>query len=82
LLPRDEWTHAAHVAVGAYYATKDPETAVDRVKRGIVEYNEATGIENTATSGYHETLTMLWLAIVARSVKGIEEPYAAAKNSS
>lgn len=81
ILQRSEWTHAAHVAVCAYYAITDLDTAFDCVKRGIIKYNVASGVENTATAGYHETLTMLWLAIVARYVKGIEKPYAAARTA-
>jgi flavin reductase (DIM6/NTAB) family NADH-FMN oxidoreductase RutF len=79
VLPKCEWTHAAHVAVGAYYAITEPDAAFECVKCGIIKYNDACGIENTATSGYHETLTMLWLAIVTAYVKGIDEPYAAAR---
>jgi hypothetical protein len=65
-LPKPEWTHAAHVAVCA--ATAWGGGTVDEVfsamKRGIVAYNEAVGTANTATSGYHETLTRFWAGVV------------------
>lgn len=78
-LSRAEWTHAAHVAIAAWYSIRDHSTAYDRVKRGIMSFNEASGVLNTETSGYHETLTVLWLAIVAEYVTGISDPFEAAR---
>lgn len=65
-LPKPAWTHAAHVAVCAYHAFNAvPLQAVfETMKSGIVAYNEAVGTANTATSGYHETLTRFWAGIV------------------
>ncbi len=65
-LPKPEWTHAAHVAVCAWHAWggQPLETVFATMKRGIVAYNEAVGTANTATSGYHETLTRFWAEVV------------------
>ena len=34
------------------------------LRDGIRAYNEVTGVENTASSGYHETLTVAWAHLV------------------
>jgi hypothetical protein len=65
-LPKEQWTHAAHVAVCAFYTAEfGPADALSRMRAGIPVYNEAVGGKNTEESGYHETLTCLWAQIVA-----------------
>jgi hypothetical protein len=65
-LPKAQWTHAAHVAVCAFYTAEfDAIEALRRMREGIPLYNEAVGGQNTDDSGYHETLTCLWAKIVA-----------------
>jgi hypothetical protein len=57
-LPKIEWTHAAHFAA-ALWLLKQPEMHAERdMPRMIRAYNEATGVPNTDTSGYHETITL------------------------
>ena len=65
-LPKPAWTHAAHVAVCAYHAWAGVplDTVFAAMKTGIIAYNEAVGTANTATSGYHETLTRFWAGVV------------------
>ena len=77
-LPKARWTHAAHVAVGAYYAVRYPCMAFERLKNGIIRYNEAVGTKNSDTSGYHETLTRLWVNVLTKLVDGITDPWKAA----
>lgn len=61
-LPREEWTHAAHLTVALWHLLEfDWPEAVERVRRGIKRYNAAHGIVTTPTGGYHETLTVFWL---------------------
>jgi hypothetical protein len=61
-LPRDEWTHAAHLTVALWHLLQyDWPEAVERVRLGIKRYNAAHGIVTTPTGGYHETLTLYWL---------------------
>jgi hypothetical protein len=65
-LPKAEWTHAAHVAVCAYYHHQfGPAKALSLMRERIPLYNVAIGGQNTADAGYHETLTILWCQIVA-----------------
>lgn len=58
--------HAAHVGVCAWHAWGDVplDEVFAAMKRGIVAYNEAVGTANTATSGYHETLTRFWAEVI------------------
>jgi len=58
-LPKAEWTHAAHFAVTLWLLRHRPDTALEaRMPSFIRAYNEATGVRNTETSGYHETITL------------------------
>ena len=64
-LPREEWTHAAHLTVALWHLLEfDWPEATARVRRGIRRYNAAHGIPTTPTGGYHETLTLFWLRVV------------------
>ncbi|HEX8290336.1 MAG TPA: hypothetical protein VF570_01195 [Pyrinomonadaceae bacterium] len=64
-LPREEWTHAAHLTVALWHLLQfDWPEAVARVRRGIKRYNAAHGVRATPTGGYHETLTLFWLRAV------------------
>lgn len=76
-LTKPEWTHAAHVAVAAHYAVRQPGTALAAIRTRIKEHNVSIGVANTSTSGYHETLTVLWLAIVLEFTRGADD-YSAA----
>src|SRR6185503_10805537 len=69
-LPKPEWTHAAHFAA-AFWLLRRPEMHAFREMPALIRaYNEATGVPNTDTGGYHETITVAslraahaWLAI-------------------
>lgn len=61
-LPREEWTHAAHLTVALWHLLQyDWPEAVARVRLRIQRYNAAHGIRTTPTGGYHETLTLFWM---------------------
>lgn len=79
-LRKSDWTHAAHVAVGTNYAVRHPATAFQRMKTGVIRHNEAVGTKNSDTSGYHETLTRLWIEVLTNFVRtgGFADPWEAA----
>jgi hypothetical protein len=57
-LPKREWTHAAHFAA-AFWLLRRPDADAARAMPGLIRaYNEATGVNNTDTTGYHETITL------------------------
>lgn len=65
-LSKSEWTHEAHLRVcWAVLASRDPSETVEFLREAIRSYNEATGVANTKTSGYHETLTRYYVEAVA-----------------
>lgn len=80
-LPKAAWTHAAHVAMGASYVVRYGASAVDELRRGIKRHNAAVGTLDTATSGYHETLTCFWTGVVSRLVAGYSDPWLAARHA-
>ncbi len=61
-LPRDEWTHEAHLAATTYLLLKRPDVDLDTELPGIIRsYNESVGGVNSDTEGYHETITRTFL---------------------
>jgi hypothetical protein len=58
-LPKPGWTHAAHFAAAVWILLRRPDLDAERALPGIIRaYNEATGVANTDTGGYHETITL------------------------
>ena len=65
-LPKVRWTHHAHLVVALWYLTHySYEDALVLIRQRIRAYNESVGGVNNETSGYHETLTQLFLRGVA-----------------
>jgi hypothetical protein len=57
-LPKPEWTHAAHFAAALWLLACCPEIDAGQAMPAMIRaYNEATGVANTESSGYHETIT-------------------------
>src|SRR4026207_1217385 len=70
-LPRARWNHAAHLTVAFWDLSRlDLSHATDRIRSGIIHYNDCQGTPNTDSSGYHETVTRFWIRVV---VKFLEE---------
>jgi hypothetical protein len=57
-LPKPEWTHAAHFAAALWMITHHGRDAERLMPSLIRAYNQATGVPNTDTNGYHETITL------------------------
>jgi hypothetical protein len=63
-LPKEQWTHAAHLTATLYLVrTRDAGLERD-MPRIIQTYNLAVGGVNDDQSGYHETLTQAYLAAI------------------
>lgn len=61
-LPREEWTHEAHLAATTYLTLRRPEIDLDAELPGIISrYNESVGGVNDDTQGYHDTITRAFL---------------------
>jgi len=64
-LPKAEWTHAAHLLTGACYVHQmGREAALAKMRNCVRRYNESVGGKNTPTSGYHETITVMWIRLL------------------
>ena len=62
-LPQAEWTHhghltAAHVLISAH----GPSTTLALCRERIPLLNDAHGVANSDTGGYHETLSVFFVA--------------------
>ena len=72
-LPKTAWTHQAHLRVGLWHALQYPDAAALELLRGrISAYNEATGVPNTAQSGYHETITRFYLHVIRVFLRSVD----------
>jgi hypothetical protein len=69
-LPKSSWTHAAHVAMAAYFAFDHAADATFAImKAGILHHNTSVGTPNTEDHGYHETLTRFWASEIGEFVR-------------
>jgi hypothetical protein len=65
-IPHAEWTHAAHLTVGAWYVARfGPEEALVRLRAGIRRLNDRHGTPSSPTRGYHETVTGAYARLIA-----------------
>jgi hypothetical protein len=61
-LPREEWTHEAHLAATTYLLLRHPKIDLDRELPGLIRrYNESVGGVNSDSEGYHDTITRVYL---------------------
>jgi hypothetical protein len=81
-LPMARWTHEAHLVAGFWYSsTLDADAALATIRTRIRRHNESVGTPNTDSSGYHETITRLYMGAIAAHVSrhknaGFEESLA------
>src|SRR5690348_11419884 len=73
-LPASEWNHQAHLRVAWLFLDRHPLDEAHLLMRvGIVRLNASHGLVETPSRGYHETMTRVWLALVA-SLRSSEDP--------
>ncbi|MFO1241529.1 MAG: hypothetical protein U1E64_14425 [Sphingomonadaceae bacterium] len=64
-LPKESWTHEAHLAACTWIVRDCPEINPEHDFREIISrYNESVGGVNSDTEGYHETITQVFIAAV------------------
>lgn len=64
-LPKPAWTHAAHFAAAVWLVAGQSDLVAERDMPGLIRaYNTATGVPNTDSQGYHETITLASLRAV------------------
>jgi hypothetical protein len=66
-LPRSEWTHVRHLILALWYIRRHGrDRAAGLIRDGIRRYNELHG----NLTGYHETITLAWVAVIVRFLDG------------
>lgn len=69
-IPRDRWTHRAHIRMAFLYLRDLPfDEALTRIRSGIQTLNRANQVPETANSGYHETVTVAWARVLASAIR-------------
>lgn len=64
-LPKEDWTHEAHLAACLWIARDRPDLEAERDLPGIIaRYNVSLGGVNDETRGYHETITQVFIVAV------------------
>ncbi len=64
-LPKEEWTHEAHLAASLWIARDCPDIDPLRDMAAIISsYNVAVGGINDDTQGYHDTITRVYVEAV------------------
>ena len=75
-----EWTHETHLRVGwLHVRLYGVAETVDRLRDGIRRLNTANGIVNGPDSGYHETVTRVWVALIQVAAGGDQEDVSSAE---
>ncbi len=73
-LPKEVWTHHAHLRVGLWHVlTLGREEALNSLRRGICRLNEIHGTPNTTTGGYHETITRFYVVLIDRFLNSTDK---------
>jgi len=71
--PLERWHHDRHIAVACWYLWHFPRAeATRRMRETIQRFNAHHGIAVTPERGYHETLTLAWLARFHRFLAGAD----------
>lgn len=69
-LTHAEWNHRAHVRTAYLHVARWPiDEAHLRMRAGIIRLNHRHGLVESAQRGYFETLTRVWLVLVADAAR-------------
>ncbi len=69
-LPQAEWTHRGHLtAAYVLISAHGPSATLALCRERIPLLNDAHGVANSDTGGYHETLTIFFVASVADAIQ-------------
>ncbi|ALH81922.1 hypothetical protein [Sphingopyxis macrogoltabida] len=62
-LPREAWTHEAHLGACLWLVSERPDIDVDAEIAGVISrYNESVGGVNDDRQGYHDSITRAYVA--------------------
>ena len=64
-LPREAWTHEAHLAACIWIVRDRPDIVPEREMASIISaFNVSVGTINDDSQGYHESITQVYIAAV------------------
>ena len=79
-LPREVWTHEAHLGACLWLLSERPDIDVDAEIGPIIRrFNESVGGVNDDTQGYHDSITRAYVAGVRSFLSETEETELAAR---
>ena len=79
-LPREAWTHEAHLGACLWLLSERPDIDVDAEIGTIIRrFNESVGGVNDDTQGYHDSITRAYVAGVRLFLSGTKETGLAAR---
>lgn len=65
-LPKEQWTHGAHLVTGLFLIHTHGLDHAEAIMLDMIRsFNEAKGGINSGSEGYHHTLTIFYLRILA-----------------
>lgn len=65
-ISNEDWSHEYHIRVALIYLYSNKfETALEKVKTGIKKLNSVNQVPESQFRGFHETLTVGWLKLLA-----------------
>ena len=75
-LSHERWHHREHLIVAYWYVTHfDEKQALEKLRSGIMKFNAANDIRQTAMGGYHDTLTIFLAKKIRQFLKNLGESY-------
>lgn len=73
-LPKQDWTHEAHLKVGLWHSLHySPVESLQKLRHSIKQYNVVCEVANTDTQGYHETITCFYVWLIEQFIKQAEK---------
>lgn len=79
-LPREAWTHEAHLGACLWLLSERPDVDIDAEIATIIRrFNESVGGVNDDTQGYHDSITSAYVAGVRSFLSETEETELAAR---
>ena len=71
----ETWVHRSHVRVAVLYLSRFGfDAALERMRERIQAFNRVKGIKDTKSTGYHETMTVAWLRVIANALDVMSRP--------
>lgn len=72
--PAAKWRHTEHCIATLYLVKERHELRLATALPGIIQmFNLAHGTQNTATTGYHHTITLFYLSEIQKFAQGTNE---------